>query len=195
MQEETVICLHFEEITSATHIGKCRLCGQLRLYDEQGGVKIIKRGRIDGVLTMVVPPSISEPPIKKEEEVVMIDPGKPAPRAEVPPKPSGKRAKVQAYWEKNKEDILVDYGTMKIRDFLKRWHIPTTTWPKLKKLWGVESKGHRGGWPVKAPAVKAPAVKEEEKPAPGVDVSLTEHERFLVLLGYQQATREFLKIL
>ena len=61
----------------------------------------------------------------------------------------------------------------------------------MKKKCGIENKGHRVG----SRPVEETVVKEEKKPAPGVDAALTEHERFLILLGYQQATREFLKIL
>jgi len=65
------------------------------------------------------------------------EPGIPA-----PPKPK-KRKQVQEYWDKNKEDILTDYNSMKILIFLKKWSIATGTWIRLKKLWGVQDKIYR----------------------------------------------------
>lgn len=95
----------------------------------------------------------------------------------VPPPPK-KGKKRWAYYEQNKEAILADYYSLKLMEFFKRWRITSTTWLKLKKLWGVINKQKR---------IKPRA------PVPDNQIELTEHERYLILLGYQQAVREFLK--
>lgn len=143
-EEDTVICLHSEYIDRATHIGTCKLCGQERYYDpwNKAGVQLLKRGHIDGKLTMVTPPSgvskVPVPAVKKE--------GKPMARStskveehSVPPRP--KKWKLRAkYYEDNKDAIIADYYSIHLRDFFKRWHLSVTTWMKLKKLWSVAPK-------------------------------------------------------
>lgn len=108
-------------------------------------------------------------------------------RGQVPAKPS-KRSKLDAYWRKYAAEIMADYNSMQLRKFLKRWHMATTTWTGLKKLWEVPKKARVLG-------VRSGKVAKLPKPAKDVALSLSEHDRYLILQGYQQATREFLKIL
>ena len=61
----------------------------------------------------------------------------------VPPRPK-KRKNWPEYFEKHKEAIIADYHSMKLREFLKRWSMATTTWPKLKEKWGVQGKYQKG---------------------------------------------------
>jgi len=127
---------------------------------------------------------------KKEEIMVEPEVIKEAEVAEVPPKPKN-RKKVLPYYEQNKEAMVADYNSMSVSSFLLKWGISTATWQKLKKLWGVPKKS-KGIRTEKA----APAAEPEKKPLePEETAPLTEHERYLILLGYQQATREFLKYL
>lgn len=53
MPEKTIICRHYEQITKS--IGTCIYCGQVRDYTGKRP-RILKRGRIDGVLTEINPP-------------------------------------------------------------------------------------------------------------------------------------------
>lgn len=103
----------------------------------------------------------------------------------VPPKPK-KRRKHWEYFDQNQEAIVADYRSMKLVDFFKRWAITSSSWTKLKKKWGVENKGRGLLKPAKRP-------KQGNKPKGANTQELTEHERYLILLGYQQATREFLR--
>ena len=117
-------------------------------------------------------------------------------RRPVPEKPKKRGEKLKAYWENNKTDILADYQSMPLREFFKRWHIATTTWPKLKELWHVESK-----WGSRGAKVEAPRPAQEKASPGGVALEAvnlakhTEHEKYLILLGYQTAIREMLKII
>lgn len=96
----------------------------------------------------------------------------------VPPRPK-KRSKYAEYFEQNKEAIEADYHSMILREFFTKWGMCSTTWQKLKKKWGIQGKGKATG------------------PKRAVDTGgtqgSTEHERYLILVGYQQAVREFLK--
>lgn len=146
MEEQTVICLHSETINSATHIGICHICGQQRWYDPEDTrhVKLIKRGRIKGVLTMVVPPSVNQPvasnETKAEKEPELVpEPGtveeEPAPRRS---KKTKKRP--LEYWDQFKDAMVADHKSMRLRDFFAKWHISGTQWMKLKTRWGVTPK-------------------------------------------------------
>ena len=57
----------------------------------------------------------------------------------MPPKP-GRRKRVPKYYEENKVAIRHDYRSLKLREFLARWKIATTTWIKLKKDWSIQGK-------------------------------------------------------
>lgn len=83
--------------------------------------------------------------------------------------------------EEHKEEILADIGRLPQGEVLNKWGIGSNTYYQLSK----------GMIRVKAEAGKRPGAKAQSKPDEVVE--LTEHERYLVLLGYQQAVREFLK--
>lgn len=55
------------------------------------------------------------------------------------------RAKRLTYLEQNKEAILNDSRSMKIKDFLAKWHISPSTWQKFKILWKIKSNKNRYG--------------------------------------------------
>jgi len=132
-----------------------------------------------------------------KKEVIMVDTEKHVgEKTSVPARPK-KRKQLRKYYEQHKEAILADYRSMKLYDFFKRWHISTTWWLKLKEDWKVQGKQRKHSlkkeWKLVAPD-KAPAAPEvEEAIARSVDAPLTEHEHYLVLLGWQQAAREFLR--
>lgn len=44
-------------------------------------------------------------------------------------------------FEPNKEAIIADYYAMNLMEMKVKWHIPSNTWQKLKKLWAVKPKG------------------------------------------------------
>ena len=77
--------------------------------------------------------------------------------------------------EEHKEEIMGDARRLKKREVLKKWGITSTTFYKLRKLYAPEL-----------------IRQSEEKNTDNLPEALTEHERYLVLLGYQMATREFL---
>jgi len=81
-------------------------------------------------------------------------------RPMVPPKPTQRKNRA-AYWEQNKEAILRDYYLMRLPDFLLRWQIATTTWIKLKEVWGVKGKGRGRG----KPRSQAPEQPKPESPS------------------------------
>ncbi len=43
-------------------------------------------------------------------------------------------------YDKNKESIIQDYEQLRLLDFLKKWHISSQTWLKLKKQWQITGK-------------------------------------------------------
>ena len=136
------------------------------------------------------------PPLKAEaiqcikEETKMAEKNTP-----VPSKPKGYK-QLAKYWEDNKEAILSDYRAMAPLKFMRRWGMSANTWQNLKLAWGVQNNRqakakaeNRARTEAGATSVGEAVIKEH------VDVSLSEHDRYLFLLGYQQATREFLKAL
>jgi len=98
------------------------------------------------------------------------------------------------YIEAHKAEILADIRELPKAEVMEKWGIGTVTYSKLGKgIEKVKAKARRERKP------KAPAQAEGKTAAElmldlaGKGVApLTEHERFLMLLGYQQATREFL---
>lgn len=78
--------------------------------------------------------------------------------------------------EEHKEEIIRDARRLKKREILKKWDISSTTFYKLKKLYAPELLR-----------------QNEEEKTDDLPEALTEHERYLILLGYQMAVREFLK--
>ena len=130
-------CQHKEscKTTADGDIGTCTICGQETLYTTKGP-KVTKRGSIGGESTAVHPvaavsPPSSPPPTPPEHTTSAL----------VPPKPK-KQSKWPAYWERNKEALLQDYRSLTLLKFFQKWHLSTNKWGELKKLWGVEPKGH-----------------------------------------------------
>lgn len=82
------------------------------------------------------------------------------------------------------EEIIADIRSMPKKKVFEKWPLGQSTFAKLRKL-------HAPGLirkPIKKPkGIKKPPVTGKEAP------SLTEHERYLILQGYQMATREFLE--
>ena len=89
------------------------------------------------------------------------------------PKKMNKKEK-HRFIEEHKEEILADIGRLPRREVLEKWGFSGTTYSILRR--GVE---------------KQPSTKASSKPDQVVELS--EHERYLILLGWQQAAREFLK--
>lgn len=117
----------------------------------------------------------------RKKEVIMQDNKRSEP---VPTKPKN-RKKLKDYWEKNKEAMVADYLSMRVSSFFRKWGISSKTWQGLREKWEIPSKTKdRGSQSTEKPTTKA------AKEAKNEDVALTEHERYLILLGYQQAVRE-----
>ena len=117
----------------------------------------------------------------KKEDIMQEKRGTLEEKALVPTRPK-KRKQLWAYFEQNKEAILADYHSMKLLEFFKSWGITSASWLKLKKLWGVQNKGKGTG----PKTVKRPSADDTQ--------GLTEHERYLILVGYQMAIMDFLKV-
>lgn len=99
------------------------------------------------------------------------------------------------------EAIVADIRSMSKAEVLEKWPFSISAFYKIKRVHTpeltrkrvVELKQGRDEVPPKI-KVEAPEPVLEEKPIDKTKMTaLTEHERFLMLLGYQQATREFLK--
>lgn len=138
------------------------------------GKENISGGKPDEACLFCQLPLRKKVPVKRSEvigkkEVAMQNKGT------VPPRSSTKKRKnLWEYMDQNKEAILADYRRLRLTDFYRRWGFCTSTWQKLKIKWGVKGKG------------KATSPRR-------VTETLTEHERYLILVGYQMATREILK--
>jgi len=87
-------------------------------------------------------------------------------------------------------EIVEDIKTMDGAAVMAKWGFVSATYYALRKLHASELVGKP--WGMKAKAHPEPSV-EEQKPTE-VDVSLTEHERYLMLVGWQEAVRELLNI-
>lgn len=193
---KNVICLHAEDMNPSSHVGTCRICGQQRRYDpdDPKEIRLVKRGRIKGILTEVDPPQQSaittEKSVSIKKEVIVKEQEVAEKTGQVPEKPK-KRKLLWKYYDEHKEAILADYQSMPLVKFFERWSIWSSTWDRLKERWQFEGKGKGSGQrkgrrtDIKPP--KSPKTDESQV------VELTERERYLVLLGYQQAVREILK--
>lgn len=88
--------------------------------------------------------------------------------------PPHKRGGIEQF-DKDKDAIIRDYQTMKLREFLRKWHISTVRWNKLQGRWKV---------PGKKPSIgianrKQKAAKAQGQPkadTPVVSSELTEEE-------------------
>ena len=86
------------------------------------------------------------------------------------------------YMEAHKEEIEVDLGKLSKSEVMEKWGISGTTYSEMTK--GMKK-------------VRTEATPEQPAPPEaGQGVApLTEHEHYILLLGYQQAVRELLKII
>ena len=125
-----------------------------------------------------------------KKEVIVVKTNKNVGEREpVPPRPK-KRKLLRQYYEQNREAILADYNSMTLLPFYKRWGISSNMWVELKREWEIPGKYKKHD----SKKIEALASPEATEPvATSVDSPLTEHEHYLVLLGWQQAAREFLK--
>lgn len=48
--------------------------------------------------------------------------------------------RIHVYHEAHKDEMIADYKSMKLKEFLRKWHIGSDTWTKLKPAWGIEPK-------------------------------------------------------
>ncbi len=195
---EGVICRHRTEIrvVQGGEEETCLECGQIRILPRKMGdpIRLVQRGRIGGKVTMVKPPPLKpgvgmtpEPEIDPEPVAETLeapaaetvpDPVTEAPPAEAsaaaPEKPAKRtytkrRSDVAGYAESNKEQIIKDYYSMDVIDFLGIHHFSYSTWKPIKEKWGLKPKGHRGGRLKKvksAPAIEPPAA---ESPVPATE--------------------------
>lgn len=97
------------------------------------------------------------------------------------------RLKRSKWIKEHLEEIMVDIRSMSKDEVVEKWPFGPSTYGKLRRIHAPEIIGQQGAKTLKKPTQKT--IKETT----GEDVALTEHERYLILLGYQQATREFLK--
>jgi len=150
-QQDRVVCRHDETMSGLT--GTCRLCGQQKDYGElvKGKPKVIKRGHLNGVMTVVVPPQLSQ----EETPVAPAETLSPP----VPPRLGGRQGRNQ-YYEENRLSIISDYHSLGLRAMLKRWDISQATWLPHKD-------GSKGGMAVRfgifSPAPKEGSNSEGEK--------------------------------
>ena len=151
----------------------CANCGRQILLDGVPGENCLFCGwPVHGK----APAAPSETTNKKKDTMVKKNGAAEA----VPPRPK-KRKKMWEYFEENKEAIIEDYYRLKIKDFLSRWHLCSTTWIRLKKKWGGIAKNVRlAGTPIRR------EIKLLDPHA------LTEHEHYLILFGYRMAVKEIL---
>lgn len=84
-------------------------------------------------------------------------------------------------------EIVEDIKAMDGAAVMAKWGFVKSTYSDLRKLHVPELIGKP--WTIKADATSG----AEQKPK-DADVSLTEHERYLILVGWQEAVRELLHI-
>jgi len=82
----------------------------------------------------------------------------------VPPRPKGKKQLWQ-YFEENKEAILQDYQSLKLKEFYKKWRMTSTTWTKLKRDWNLLGKSPR-----KFTLQKGTTKPRKHKGPPGIEM-------------------------
>lgn len=103
------------------------------------------------------------------------------------------RAKYEAMnmQERNKwlyshmEEIIADIRSMPKKKVFEKWPFSPSKFLKIIRIYAPEL--------IRKPRKNREVIKGEKPPATGKEVStLTKHEHYLILLGYQMATREFL---
>jgi len=91
------------------------------------------------------------------------------------------------YITANLAEIGGDIKTMDTSAVMAKWGFKLTTYNSLRKRYAPELIGKRGGGRQKS------ALAPEQKPT-ATDIALTEHERYLILVGWQEAVRELLNM-
>lgn len=137
--EKTVVCVHNEVIkfisSDVGNRGTCSICGQIREYDFDGKLppKLIKRGRIDGVLTDISP-VVNRKSVQRE---VPSPPSEQAIQTLKPPNWDKMDRWAKSKWlEGHREEIIKDAGELGELQARKKCDIASPTWAGLKKRWG-----------------------------------------------------------
>lgn len=157
-KENTVVCPHKEDIDSHGR-GVCKLCGQVRQYDLEFPTRppvIVKRGRINGFLTEVVPKLSTKPEAVPEPP---IEPNLPKEAAQCVPENWGTLSKRQKgdWLEKHRKPITTDLVTIGGSATIKKWRLPLSMIYTLAKRWGVHpARPGRGIAPVSQREVGQP---------------------------------------
>lgn len=132
--------------TSLCQRGTC-YCGAVRFFPTSGATAAVKQAEIlnqkmgrEGHSDNFARDVIAE---KREEGTKMQRNESPPPM----PNPAAikrtyrKTEKLFKQLDKVKDKVIADYHSMTVREFLKKWHLSSNTWNKLKERWGVKSKG------------------------------------------------------
>jgi len=136
--------------------------------------------------------TISQEMTEKHIEKEVIMQVEPTAEGAVPPKPR-KRKLLKQYYEDNKVAVIADYQAMELREFLKKWRLSTANWATLKREWEVPGKA-RGGKTPKTRPEKKDRLDDRQQTGKQSPQDITEHEHYLMLLGYRHAIREILGI-
>ena len=100
------------------------------------------------------------------------------------------------YIKEHLAEIVRDIKIMGDADVMEKWGFKGTTCRSLRIRYAPETREKKNKKPRKALVAKTDAKEKtatDSTPATEDTAPLTEHERYLILLGYQQATREFLQ--
>ena len=171
--EEAVICVHKESLLG--HFGTCTLCGQKREYDfanTKAPPKLIKRGRINGLLTNVTPVLDGKPiydgstpvgPEPKPKDVVKKEDGNPP-----------LFGTEKSYFDQHRDEILADRLVLGNGCTLTKWRISLAVWTELVKRWrkeGVIVEDLRHASRRLSPIEADGKIRAEKTPAVTVEVS------------------------
>jgi len=132
---DMVICLHSEVINSATHVGKCKICGQEKLYNPEhpGKATVTKRGYINGKLTEITPPKKGQ----RVPEESSPTPFKPPNWDQLHKKQKGK------FYDENKDYILKTIEELGRLLALQKLDIHPATYYRLLKRWELKPQGRK----------------------------------------------------
>ena len=157
--DERANCSHHEMIEEFHEyaLGTCIYCGQVRRYDRLDIRKpptIIKAGRLNGVITSIIPEKIEESVTVEQSKSVKS--GEPAVEAHTEEENSTPVPQTRKYrtrtttkffikkLEQNKEQIIKDYYNLTIMDFFKKWGLSSSRWMQTRTQWDVKPKIKRG---------------------------------------------------
>jgi len=140
---DQIVCRHIEIIDSSTHVGTCKLCGQQLQYDnyEREITRILKRGSINGIQTIIRPPTLP----KEERKAPAAPPAAPPPLPEVAPVPvietKPQRITTRERLDKHREEVLADYQIMTITNLERKWEMGRNYFYYMRKVW--KEAGHK----------------------------------------------------